>query len=150
MSKKPFHLEDTDKNNHPFTVPEEYFENLSYRIQDRIPVRRVKKPLLNMDWRRRLVIAGSMMSIVLALVWVTLPERYQGNLGTEPLAMVSDDAIIDYLNVEGLSFESLSDNKMVQSLFVSESEISSDYFRDFDEEAIREELLNNSSLDINI
>jgi hypothetical protein len=148
MSRKPFHLDDAEKNSHPFNIPEDYFDKLSYRIQDRIPARPEKKSLISMDWRRRLVIAGSMMTVVLALIWVTLPERYQGNLGAEPLAMVSDDAIIDYLSVEDLSFENLSENKLVQSSF--EADIAGDYFDGFDEEAIREELLNSSSLDINI
>lgn len=148
MSKKPFHLEDLEKKDHPFTVPEDYFDKLAYRIQDRIPARTARKPVISWNWRRRLVVAGSMMSIVLALVWVTLPERFQGALGDEPLAVVSDDAIIDYLNAEGLSFESLSDNKLIQNAFESESV--SDYFNDFDEEAIRQELLDYSLIDVNI
>lgn len=149
MSRKPFHLEDIEKKDHPFTVPEDYFDKLSYRIQDRIPGKPAKQPVFSLNWKRRLVIAGSMMTIVLALIWVTLPDRYQGNLGTEPLAFVSDDTIIDYLNVEGLSFENLSENKLVQSTFEADS-ISNFYFDSFDDDAIRQELLDYSSFNVNI
>lgn len=149
MSNKPFRLEDLERKQHPFTVPEDYFDNLSYKIQDRLPSRAESKSSFVWNWGRRLAVAGSMMSIVLALLWVTLPNQFQGSLGEEPLALVSDEAIVDYLNAEVLSYESLADNKLVQSSFVSGQE-EINYLPEIHDEILEQELLDNTVLDINI
>jgi hypothetical protein len=142
MNNKPIRLDELERNV-PFTVPEGYFDRLPAEIQARLPLQPERsRPLISWSWRRSVVLAGA-MSLVLALVWVTYPET-QGPLGQEPLSEVSNEAIIEYLAQQDMSYYDLSEHQVVQGAFASDSTLM--YYLDgMDEQVIRQQLLESTS-----
>lgn len=136
MDKGRIRLEDIRKEV-PFSVPEDYFDKLPQQIQARIPAEPVRKPVISWNWQR---VTGlvSAMAIILVLVWVTVPER-QGSLGQEPLSDVSNASIINYLEDENISYYDLSEHKVVQKAFETDSTVL--YYLDgLDDDVIRQQI----------
>ncbi|KQS31436.1 hypothetical protein [Dyadobacter sp. Leaf189] len=136
MDKGRIRLEDIRKEV-PFSVPEDYFDKLPQQIQSRIPAEPVRKPVISWNWQR---VTGlvSAMAIILVLVWVTVPER-QGSLGQEPLSDVSNASIINYLEEENISYYDLSEHKVVQKAFDTDSTVL--YYLDgLDDDVIRQQI----------
>lgn len=105
----------------PFEVPEGYFDKLPSIIQARIPATPESRPLVSWSWQRSAGLVAA-MSFILALVWFTFP-RQQGPLGSERLSQVSNDAILEYLAEENLSYYDLSENNAVQAAFGTDSTV---------------------------
>ncbi|HEV7350435.1 hypothetical protein [Telluribacter sp.] len=138
MKDKRIRLDDLERNV-PFTVPEGYFERLPSDIQARIPVQPERaRPLISWSWQRSVVLAGA-LSLIMVLVWVTYPET-QGPLGQEPLSQISDEAIIEYLGQQDISYYDLSEHQVVQGAFATDSTILN-YLDGLDEEVIRQQLI---------
>ncbi|WP_031530426.1 hypothetical protein [Dyadobacter crusticola] len=136
MDKGRIRLEDIRKEV-PFSVPEGYFDKLPQQIQSRIPAEPARKPVISWNWQR---VTGlvSAMAIILILVWVTVPER-QGSLGQEPLSGVSNASIINYLEEENISYYDLSEHKVVQKAFDTDSTVL--YYLDgLDDNLIRQQI----------
>ncbi len=120
MDKKRIRLDDL-KRETPFSVPEGYFDKLPQMIQARIPAEPVRKPLVSWSWQRSVGLAAA-SALILVLVWVTVPER-QGSLGQEPLSGISNASIISYLEEQDMSYYDLSEHKVVQKAFESDSTV---------------------------
>jgi hypothetical protein len=136
MDKGRIRLDDIRKEV-PFSVPEGYFEKLPQQIQSRIPAGPARKPVVSWTWQRATGLVAA-MAIILVLVWVTVPER-QGSLGQEPLSGVSNASIIDYLEDENVSYYDLSEHKVVQSAFETDSTVL--YYLDgLDDELLRQQI----------
>ena len=83
------------------------------------------------------------MALILVLVWVTVPER-QGSLGQEPLSNISDSSIIDYLEDQNISYYDLSEHKVVQKAFETDSTVL--YYLDgMDDDFLRQQILESTS-----
>nr|WP_295929938.1 hypothetical protein [uncultured Dyadobacter sp.] len=136
MDKKRIRLDDL-KRETPFTVPEGYFDKLPQMIQARIPAEPVRKPLVSWSWQRSVALVSA-MALILVLVWVTVPER-QGSLGQEPLSGVSDASIIDYLEEQNISYYDLSEHKVVQKAFDTDSTVLN-YLDGLDDNILRQQL----------
>lgn len=136
MDKKRIRLDDL-KRETPFTVPEGYFDKLPQMIQARIPAEPVRKPLVSWSWQRSVALVSA-MALILVLVWVTVPER-QGSLGQEPLSDVSDASIIDYLEEQNISYYDLSEHKVVQKAFDTDSTVLN-YLDGLDDNILRQQL----------
>lgn len=136
MDKKRIRLDDLKKEV-PFSVPEGYFDALPQMIQSRIPAGPVRKPVIGWSWQRSLGLASA-MALILVLVWVTVPER-QGSLGQEPLSNISDASIINYLEDQNISYYDLSEHKVVQKAFDTDSTML--YYLDgVDDDILRQQL----------
>lgn len=136
MEKNRIRLDDLAKKP-PFSVPEGYFDELPQIIQSKIvsaPVTR--KPIWS--WQRAVALASA-MSVILLLVWTTLPEL-QGTLGAEPLAGVSEDAILVYLEDQNISYYDLSEHNVIQKAFETESTVLN-YLDEVDDNLIRQQIL---------
>ncbi len=105
----------------PFDVPEGYFDKLPAIIQARIPASPEKRPYISWSWQRSAALVAA-MSLILALVWFTYP-RQQGPLGSERLSQVSNEAILEYLAEEDLSYYDLSESNAVQTAFGTDSTV---------------------------
>ena len=120
MDNKRIRLDDLKKEV-PFTVPEGYFDKLPQMIQSRIPSEPVRKPVIGWSWQRSLALVSA-MALILVLVWVTVPER-QGSLGQEPLSGISNASIVSYLEDQDISYYDLSEHKVVQKAFDTDSTV---------------------------
>ena len=128
----------------PFEVPEGYFDKLPAIIQARIPATPEPQPSVSWSWQRSLALAGA-MSLIFALIWYTYPQQ-QGPLGSERLSQVSDEAILEYLADENISYYDLSENKAVQAAFETDSTVL--YYLDgLDKDFLRNQLNDNMLLD---
>ncbi len=136
MKNKPINLEAL-KREAPFQVPERYFDELPTIIQSRIPVAPQRRPLVSWSWQRSMALTGA-LSLILMLVWFTIPER-QGPLGNEPLSEVSNEAILEYLDEENISYYDLSENNVVQTAFTTDSTVLN-YLEGVDEEFLRSQI----------
>ena len=91
----------------PFTVPEGYFDQLPTRIQARATYK--PKPMISWSWERTAAsLAG--VGLIALLVWQTMPQR-QESLGSEALAGVSNEAIVAYLDDQGINAYELADGQ---------------------------------------
>ncbi|NIJ53502.1 hypothetical protein [Dyadobacter arcticus] len=136
MDKERIRLDDL-KREVPFSVPEGYFDQLPQIIQSRIPLEPVRRPVISWSWQRVTGLVAA-MALILMLVWVTVPER-QGSLGQEPLSGVSNASIIDYLEEENISYYDLSEHKVVQKAFDTDSTVL--YYLDgMDDDVLRQQL----------
>ncbi|WP_353717711.1 hypothetical protein [Dyadobacter sp. 676] len=139
MDKKRIRLDDL-KRETPFTVPEGYFDKLPQMIQSRIPAEPVRKRLVSWSWQRSVGLAAA-SALILVLVWVTVPER-QGSLGQEPLSGISNASIISYLEEQDISYYDLSEHKVVQKAFESDSTVLN-YLDGLDDDFLRQQLEEN-------
>ena len=102
----------------PFTAPEGYFDALPTRIQTRITG---AKPAFTISWSwQRSVVALAGASLVVALIYITLPQR-QESLGAEVLTGVSNTDIVAYLNEQELNTGELADQEAIQAAFPQDS-----------------------------
>ncbi len=136
MDKKRIRLDDL-KREAPFSVPEGYFDKLPQMIQARIPAEPVRKPLVSWSWQRSVGLAAA-SALILVLVWVTVPER-QGSLGQEPLSGISNASIISYLEDQDISYYDLSEHKVVQKAFESDSTVLN-YLDGLEDDILRQQL----------
>ena len=136
MDKKRIRLDDL-KRETPFSVPEGYFDKLPQVIQARIPAEPVRKPLVSWSWQRSVGLAAA-SALILVLVWVTVPER-QGSLGKEPLSGISNASIISYLEDQDISYYDLSEHKVVQKAFESDSTVLN-YLDGLEDDILRQQL----------
>jgi len=136
MDNKRIRLDDLKKEV-PFTVPDGYFDKLPQIIQSKIPSEPVRKPVIGWSWQRSLGLVSA-LALVLVLVWVTVPER-QGSLGQEPLSGVSNASIISYLEDQDISYYDLSEHKVVQKAFDTDSTVL--YYLDgLEDDVLRQQL----------
>ncbi|WP_426291806.1 hypothetical protein ACN9ML_16995 [Dyadobacter endophyticus] len=136
MDKKRIRLDDL-KRETPFSVPEGYFDKLPQMIQSRIPAEPVRKPLVSWSWQRSVGLAAA-SALILVLVWVTVPER-QGSLGQEPLSGISNASIITYLEDQDISYYDLSEHKVVQKAFESDSTVLN-YLDGLEDDVLRQQV----------
>jgi len=136
MDKKRIRLDDM-KRETPFNVPDGYFDKLPQIIQSRIPVEPARKPVMGWSWQRSVGLASA-MALILVLVWVTVPER-QGSLGQEPLSGVSNASIISYLEDQNISYYDLSEHKVVQKAFDTDSTVLF-YLDGLDDDVLRQQI----------
>lgn len=136
MDKKRIRLDDL-KRETPFSVPEGYFDKLPQMIQSRIPAEPVRKPLVSWSWQRSVGLAAA-TALIFVLVWVTVPER-QGSLGQEPLSGISNASIITYLEDQDISYYDLSEHKVVQKAFESDSTVLN-YLDGLEDDILRQQL----------
>ena len=136
MDKKRIRLDDL-KREAPFSVPEGYFDKLPQMIQARIPAEPVRKPLVSWSWQRSVGLAAA-SALILVLVWVTVPER-QGSLGQEPLSGISNASIISDLEDQDISYYDLSEHKVVQKAFESDSTVLN-YLDGLEDDILRQQL----------
>lgn len=136
MDKDRIRLDDLKKET-PFSVPDDYFEKLPQIIQSRIVSEPARQPVVSWSWQRSLALVSA-MALILVLVWVTVPER-QGALGQEPLAGISDATIVDYLEDQNISYYDLSEHKVVQNAFGTDSTVLN-YLDGMDEEFLRQQI----------
>lgn len=141
MDNKRIRLEDLKKET-PFSVPDGYFDQLPQMIQSRIVSEPVKRPLVRWSWQRSVALVSA-MSLIFVLVWFTVPER-QGALGQEPLANISDASIVAYLEEQDISYYDLSEHKVVQNAFETDSTILN-YLDEMHNDFIRQQLLESNS-----
>lgn len=146
MDKKRLRLDDIEKKN-SFSVPDGYFDSLPQIIQAQIPPILDNKRVLGRKWNWQWTVSSmAAMLIIGILFWVTLPEM-QGNLGNEPLSGISDGSILQYLEDQNISYYDLSEQKVIQSAFQSDSTIMN-YLDGFDEELLLLQLQETSSLEL--
>lgn len=141
MDDKRIRLDDLKKET-PFSVPDDYFDKLPQIIQSRIVSEPVRKPLIGWSWKRSAALVSA-MSLIFVLVWFTVPER-QGALGQEPLADISDASIVAYLEDQDMNYYDLSEHKIVQSAFETDSTVLN-YLDGLDNDYIRQQLLDFNS-----
>lgn len=142
MKKNPIKLEDLDRK-HPFVVPDGYFDNLPSEILSKLPVVKEHKPLVTWSWKRSLALSGA-FSLLLALVWVTFPKR-QGPVEHHTLGQISDEAIVEYLQHQNISYYDLSEEKSIQRAFATDSTVMN-YLDGFDDAIIREQILTDTAI----
>ena len=143
MNKDRIRLDDL-KRETPFTVPEGYFEKLPQIIQSRIPSEPIRKPIVGWSWQRSVALVSA-MALVFVLVWVTVPER-QGSLGQEPLSDISDASIVNYLEDQNISYYDLSEHKVVQKAFETDSTVIN-YLDGMDNEFLLEQIVETTGSD---
>lgn len=131
----------------PFEVPAGYFEELPSIIQSRLPATPERRPLVTWSWQRSVSLAGA-LSLIIALVWFTYPQQ-QGALSQGPLSEVSDEAILEYLDQEEISYYELSENNVIQEAFSTDSTILH-YLDGVDKESIRMQIDDNVLIDATI
>ncbi len=104
----------------PFRAPDGYFDALPMQIQARIQAPK-PTPAFTMSWswqRTAASLAGA--GLVAALVWVTLPQR-QESLGQEALSSVSNEAIVAYLDDQGIDANEFADQGQLKSSVASDT-----------------------------
>lgn len=136
MKDKRIRLDDLERNV-PFDVPDGYFDKLPAIIQARIPATPEPRPWLSWSWQRTAGLAAA-MSLIIALVWFTYPQQ-QGPLGSERLSQVSDEAILEYLADENISYYDLSESNAVQTAFETDSTVLN-YLDGLDKDVLRNQL----------
>jgi hypothetical protein len=141
MEKNRIRLDDLKKEV-PFSVPEGYFDKLPQIIQSRIPAEPARKPILGWSWQRSMALVSA-VALIFVLVWVTVPER-QGSLGQEPLSDISDASIIDYLEDQNISYYDLSEHRVVQKAFETDSTVLN-YLDGLDSDFIRQQIIESAS-----
>jgi len=94
-------LEDIPKK-HIFSVPEDYFEKLPFRIQSRIP-ESPPETRMRPAFRYALQLALPAVLVAVVLFWYTRPSSD----ATTILATVGTDELIYYLQESGLTTEDL-------------------------------------------
>lgn len=141
MDKNRIRLDDIKKDI-LFTVPEGYFEKLPQIIQSRIPSEPVRKPISGWSWQRSMALVSA-MALIFVLVYVTVPER-QGSLGQGPLSGVSDASIVAYLEEQNINYYDLSEHKVVQKAFETDSTILN-FLDGMDNDFIREQIIESAS-----
>jgi hypothetical protein len=146
MEKNRIRL-DNLKKEVPYTVPDDYFEKLPQIIQSKIVSKPVGRPVIGWSWQRSLGLVSA-MSLILVLIWVTVPER-QGALGQEPLSDISDASILNYLEDQNISYYDLSEQRVIQNAFETDSTVLN-YLDGMDENFLREQLLDISSEPVKI
>ena len=108
---------------HPFesnasSVPEGYFDTLPSRVQARV-AKKQHGFSVSWSWQRSVAsMAGA--GLVAALVWITWPARQEA-LDNESLSGVSNEAILSYLDEEGVTVDDLLDNAVRQPAVSSDS-----------------------------
>ena len=137
MDKNRIRLDDIKKDM-PFSVPEGYFDKLPQIIQSRITSEPSRKPLVGWSWQRSMALVSA-MALIFVLVWVTVPER-QGSLGQEPLSGVSDASIVAYLEEQNINYYDLSEHKVVQKAFDTDSTILN-YLDGMDSDFLRDQII---------
>jgi hypothetical protein len=136
MDKQRIRLDDL-KREVPFSVPEDYFDKLPQIIQSRIVSKPVGRSAGWLVWQRSMALVSA-AALLLLLVWVTVPER-QGSLGEGPLSDISDASIVNYLEEQNISYYELSEHKVVQKAFGTDSTVM--YYLDgLDEDFIRQQI----------
>ena len=130
MEKKRINLADLPKQN-IFQTPENYFENLSSRIEARV-IQPKSKGVLKASWSARrtwLSVAACLLLSVLG--WFTLQPKQDG-LNPDALKGVGNQELVQYLNkqnliekdvVELLDNHAVSDSTMMQMLDISEDDV---------------------------
>jgi hypothetical protein len=146
MEKNRIRLDDLKKEV-PYTVPDDYFEKLPQIIQSKIVSKPVGSPVIRWSWQRSLGLVSA-MSLILVLIWVTVPER-QGSLGQEPLSDISDASILNYLEDQNISYYDLSEQKVIQKAFETDTTVLN-YLDGMDEHFLREQLLDITSEPVKI
>jgi len=141
MDKNRIRLDDIKKDM-PFSVPEGYFDKLPQIIQSRITSEPSRKPLVGWSWQRSMALVSA-MALIFVLVWVTVPER-QGSLGQEPLSGVSDASIVAYLEEQNINYYDLSEHKVVQKAFDTDSTILN-YLDGMDSDFLRDQIIESVS-----
>ena len=141
MDKNRIRLDDIKKDM-PFSVPEGYFDKLPQIIQSRITSEPSRKPLVGWSWQRSMALVSA-MALIFVLVWVTVPER-QGSLGQEPLSGVSDASIVAYLEEQNINYYDLSEHKVVQKAFETDSTILN-YLDGMDSDFLRDQIIESVS-----
>lgn len=98
-----FKLDDIN-NKHPFQVPDEYFDELTSKIQSRISTDSTRQttPYYKLAWA-----LPAMVIIISAGLWVV--NLRTSNEPENLLAEVSDEAIMQYLESDDLSIAELID-----------------------------------------
>ena len=111
-SKQPIRLEELDAGHplrqHPFEavgagVPDGYFDSLASRVQARVAQTQPQPagPLISWSWGRTVAsLAGA--GLVATLVWFTWPQQ-QTSIGRESLSGISNEAIVAYLDEQGIN-----------------------------------------------
>ncbi len=104
----------------PFRAPDGYFDALPMQIQARVQAQKPASAFtLSWSWQRTVAsLAGA--SLVVALVWVTLPQR-QESLGKEALSSVSNEAILAYLDEQGIDANEMADQATIKVSAASDS-----------------------------
>lgn len=110
-------LDDIDKKNIFKQPDEDYFDQLPLRIRDKIDQPRGSyQPVLNWRWAS----GFAAVLIAVAVLFLVMPEATISN--SDPLADVSDEALIEYLENSGittdevLSYVEAEDIRMNDSL----------------------------------
>ena len=96
------------------------------------------------SWQRSVALVSA-MALVFVLVWVTVPER-QGSLGQEPLSDISDASIVNYLEDQNISYYDLSEHKVVQKAFETDSTVIN-YLDGMDNEFLLEQIVETTGSD---
>ncbi|MPR32295.1 hypothetical protein [Salmonirosea aquatica] len=143
MKDKRIRLDDLERHV-PFEVPDGYFDKLPAIIQARIPATPERRPWVSWSWQRSAALAAA-MSLIIALVWFTYPQQ-QGPLGSERLSQVSNEAILEYLADENISYYDLSENNAVQTAFDTDSTVMN-YLDGLDRDFLRNQLSDDILLD---
>lgn len=108
---------------HPFErtaagVPDGYFDSLPSQIQARV-VQKQHSFSISWSWQRTVAsLAGA--GLVAVLVWVTWPARQEA-LDSNTLSGVSNQAILSYLDEEGVAAEEIFDEAALQNTIGSDS-----------------------------
>ncbi len=130
MEKKRINLANLPKKN-VFQTPENYFENLSSRIEARV-IQSKSKGVLEVSWSaRRTWLSAAACLLLLVLGWFTLQPKQDG-LNPDALKGVGNQELVQYLNkqnlvekdvVELLDNHTVTDSTMMQFLDVSEADV---------------------------
>lgn len=96
----PFKLDDTDKNTHPFKVPDGYFEGLNQAILEKTSI---ENTVPVVSWYRKPAWQMAMASVVVFMVALTVFLQGTDAVGEDFLADISDEEILIYLASNDLS-----------------------------------------------
>ncbi|WP_109677837.1 hypothetical protein [Dyadobacter jejuensis] len=154
MDKNRILLKDLKKQV-PMAVPEGFFEELPNVIQGRVEGKdngnsearsdRDSGRVIGVNWQWGLGSAAAVL-LVAVLIWVTFPKQ-QGALGSEPLSGISQGSIIEYLEEENLSYFDLSEQRVVQAAFESDSTVMY-YLEGMDDELLLQQLMETTAIDL--
>lgn len=96
--------ESEKKIRHPFTVPDNYFSQLSVQIADRVHTEKASYSFW-LKYRLQLLVTGSLMILLIALFLIK-PMGESAD-PQEILAAVPDETIQEYLETENISYEEI-------------------------------------------
>jgi len=114
---KHIQLEDISPNNHLFKTPEGYFDKLPMRVQARVAASKLPQERFRLSWSwRRTAIWATAICVIVALVWVTYPEK-QYSLGEENLSQISNESIVNYLKETNITHQDLADQIPIEDLY---------------------------------